>query len=82
MRVLDLVEDDDEGILRIEQPARIGIGIRIDLGHHSLVIGRTAEQLELLRGCLGRPPDAMDEAPSSFRLSDRAPSIDPLALGH
>ena len=38
-RVLDLVEGDDQGIGAIEERARIGVGIGVDLGDHPLVVG-------------------------------------------
>jgi hypothetical protein len=82
VRVLDLIEDRHQRVLRIEQAARIRIGVRVHLRHHPLVVGRAAETLELVGGGLGRPPDAMDPPPAALRLGDRPAAIDPVAVGH
>ena len=53
VRVLDLVEGDDQGVRVGEQRARIGVGIGIDLGDDALVVGRAGQPLELRRGVSG-----------------------------
>ena len=53
VRVLDLVEGDDEGARVAQQASRVGVGIRIDLGDHALVIGRAGEPGQLVGAQLG-----------------------------
>ena len=53
MRVLDLVEGDDQRVLVGEQRARVGVGVGVDLGDDALVLGRAGEPFELLGRVFG-----------------------------
>ncbi len=85
-RVLHLVERDQQRVFPAQQPPRIPIGIRIDLSHDALVVGRPTEPLQLQRIRLRRPPDPVHLPPPPFRLLDRLLPVDDLvghlSLGH
>ena len=84
VRVLNLIQGDDQAlaVVPVEQRVRIRIRVGIHLRHHALMVGGSAEPLELLGRGLGGPPDAMHRPPPPPRLRDRASPVDQLVLGH
>ena len=62
LRVLHLVEGDEQRVGRGEQIVQFGVRVRVDLSHDALVVGRAAALLELGGG---RRLDALAGKPSS-----------------
>ncbi len=95
VRILDLVEHEDEGVVSLQQGGWVAVAVGGDLGAYPLVLGAAADRLDLQAGGQGRfrgypglacsgasRPYAPHVARSPHRLADRVAPVDDHRRAH